>query len=82
MKEVIDLLLSKKATLDADKEAEKALACEKIDADYAERSAKIDALLDTAGYIPPVEEEPADCELVNETADAETPVDTNPLRGY
>lgn len=76
MKDVIELLLSKKATLDADKEAEKALACEKIDADYAERSAKIDALLDTAGYIPPVVEEPAEVEPVEEvTADEPANVD-------
>ena len=82
MKDVIELLLSKKATLDADREAEKALAIEKIDAEYAERSEKIDALLETAGYIPPVEE-PAEPEPVEEvTADTETPAKGNTLIGY
>lgn len=54
MKDVIEMLLSKQATIEADKEAEKALACEKIDAEYAERSGKISAMLDLAGYEPPV----------------------------
>ena len=70
MKDVIELLLQKRATLDADREAEKVLACEKIDAEYNERSEKIDALLETAGYIPPVEE-PADIETVEEATPAE-----------
>ena len=82
MKDVIDLLLQKKSTLDADREAEKAFACEKIDAEYAERSDKIDTLLETAGYIPPVEE-PATVEPVEEvTAEAETPEEGNTLQGY
>ena len=81
MKDVIDLLLSKKATLEADREAEKVLACEKIDKEYAERSETIDALLDKAGYIPPVEE-PAEVETVvevaaDEVAEAETPAEVN-----
>ena len=59
MKDVIEILLQKQATLEADKAVEKALACEKIDTDYAERSDKISALLDMAGYVAPVEE-PAD----------------------
>ena len=71
MKDVIDLLLSKKATLEADKEAEKAIACEKIDAEYAERSEMIDALLEKVGYVPPVEE-PAAVETVEEVAEEET----------
>jgi hypothetical protein len=54
MKDVIEMLLDKQATLEADKEAEKALACEKIDAEYAERAGKISAMLDLAGYEPPV----------------------------
>lgn len=71
MKDVIELLLQKKATLEADCEAEKVLACEKIDADYAERSEKIDALLETAGYVLPVEEpaEPVEVETVEEVAE-------------
>lgn len=56
MKDVIELLLNKQATLEADRDAEKALACERIDAEYAERSEKISSLLDMAGYVPPVEE--------------------------
>ena len=67
MKDVIDMLLQKQATLEADKAAEKALACEKIDAEYAERSEKINALLDMAGYVPPVEEV-AETEIVEEAA--------------
>lgn len=54
MKEVIELLLQKQASLEADREAEKALACEKIDAEYADRADKITALLDMAGYVPVV----------------------------
>ena len=75
MKDVIELLLSKKATLDADKEAEKALACAKIDEEYAERAEKIVELLNTAGYVEPVEE-PAEVEPVEEvTADEPANVD-------
>lgn len=82
MQDVIELLLQKKATLDADREAEKALACEKIDAAYAERSEKIDALLNTAGYVPPVVEEPAEVEpepeaTADEAAEAEAPAQAN-----
>ena len=54
MKDVIEMLLGKQATLEADKEAEKALACEKIDAEYAERSGQYAAMLLMAGYTPPV----------------------------
>jgi hypothetical protein len=56
MKDVIDILLKKQETLEGDREAEKALACEKIDAEYAVRSHKIAALLDLAGYVPETEE--------------------------
>lgn len=76
MQDVIAILLQKQATLEADKEAEKALAVEKIEADYAERGNKIAALLDMAGYEPPaVEETPeqADAETVAETV--ETPAE-------
>lgn len=60
MKDVIDLLLEKQATLEADREAEKALAIEKIEAEYADRETKINALLDMAGYVKPTEEEVAE----------------------
>ena len=43
--DVIELLLTKKANLR-----------EELEREFAERSAKIDALLDMAGYVPPVEE--------------------------
>ena len=56
MKDVIDILLKKQEALEADREAEKALACEKIDAEYADRAERITALLDMAGYVPDVEE--------------------------
>lgn len=70
MKDVIEMLLNKQANLEADKEAEKALACEKIDAEYAERSDKIAALLNMAGYEPPVIEE------VDEQPDEQASVET------
>lgn len=70
MKDVIELLLNKQATLEADKEAEKALACEKIDAEYAERADKIADLLNRAGYIPPIVEETD--EQADEQAETET----------
>lgn len=76
MKDVIEMLLQKKANLTADCEAEKALALEEIDAKYAERSGKIDALLDLAGYVPPVVavEEEADGEAVETVAAVEESV--------
>lgn len=70
MKDVIELLLNKQASIEADKEAEKALACEKIDAEYAERADKIAKLLDTAGYVPPVEEA---AEPIEQEAEIEIP---------
>ncbi len=74
MKDVIEMLLHKQETLEADKEAEKALALEKIDAEYAERSDKITALLEMAGYVPPVVEETDEqaAETVAESVEAET----------
>lgn len=63
MKDVIEMLLQKQANLEADREAEKALACEKIDADYDEKACKYASMLDLAGYEPP--------EVVTE-AEAET----------
>ncbi len=66
MKDVIEMLLSKQATLEADKEAEKALACEKIDAEYSERAGKISAMLDMAGYEPPVLNEPCETDEAGE----------------
>ncbi len=56
--DVIKMLLDKKATLR-----------EEIEREFAARSEKIDALLDMAGYVPPVEEE------VEEVTDEELPVD-------
>lgn len=58
MKDVIDILLQKQRTLEADRDAEKALACEKIDAEYDDRARKIEGLLVMAGYVPESEEAP------------------------
>lgn len=60
MKDVIEMLLQKQSTIETDKEAEKALAIERIENEYAARSEKIVALLDMAGYVPPVEEPDAE----------------------
>lgn len=52
MQDIINMLLQKKADLR-----------EEIEREFAARNQKIDALLDLAGYIPPVEEvapDPAD----------------------
>lgn len=86
MKDVIEMLLNKQATLEADREAEKALACEKIDADYADRAGKITALLDMAGYEPPVvveTDEQAVIEPVTEEAEtvAENVAESAPVCG-
>lgn len=61
MQDIINLLLSKKADLRAE-----------IEREYAARSAKIDALLDLAGYIPPVEE-------AAEEADASADIPVQPI---
>lgn len=60
MQEIIEMLLIKKQNLRADLERE-----------YAERERKINALLDMAGYIPPVEEKETGIEY--ETATSFTP---------
>lgn len=57
MQDVIDMLLQKQSTLEAEKEAEKAAAVERIESDYTARAEKITALLDLAGYVPPVVED-------------------------
>lgn len=59
MKDVIDMLLLKQATLDEDCEYAKMVECEKIDKAFAERKEKIKSLLDMAGYEPPVVAEAA-----------------------
>lgn len=56
--DVIQMLLDKKANLR-----------EEIEREFAARSEKIDALLDMAGYVAPVEEE------VEESTDEEPAVD-------
>ena len=76
-KDIIDILLQKKSTLEADREAEKALACEKIDAEYAERESRIGGLLDMAGYVPPIDE-PTDAAADTE---AVAPVETGQQNG-
>lgn len=88
-KDIIDILLQKKSTLEADREAEKALACERIDAEYADRAGKIDGLLDMAGYVPPVIEEApeaaAEAEAVENTpteAERENVAQTSTMNVY
>lgn len=56
MKDVIELLLRKQAELSADKETAKAIAIEEIEKEYAVRETRIANLLETAGYVPQVEE--------------------------
>lgn len=55
--DVINLLLEKKANINADKEAELNAFIEELDAKYSEREEKINELLKGAGYVEPVEEE-------------------------
>lgn len=78
MKEVIEMLLQKQAVIDEDCEYAKKVECEKIDAAFAERKEKIEALLDLAGYEKPVEveaeevtEAQADEEVIPETVATE-----------
>lgn len=65
---IIELLLQEKACMDEAKELEIMEAIEAIDRKYAEQSAKIDGMLDLAGYVKPVVEEPTeeDAEVVVE----------------
>ena len=74
MQDVIDMLLQKQSTLEAEKEAEKAAAIERIESDYTARAEKITALLDLAGYVPPVVEEVAE-QPAEDTADAAVIID-------
>lgn len=63
--EIIDILLVKKANLNAEKEAELDAFMAELDVKYQEREAKINKMLDEAGYVEPVEE-------VELTAEVET----------
>lgn len=54
MNDIIEILLSKRGELTANKERAIAEALVKIDADFADREKQIDALLDLAGYVEPV----------------------------
>lgn len=67
--EIIDILLVKKANLNADKEAELNAFMEELEMRFAEREAKINKMLDEAGYVEPVEEAVEEVEL---TAEVET----------
>ena len=80
MQDVIELLLQKKADLNAERESKIAEAVKAVENEFADRSVKIDALLDMAGYVPPVEE-PAEVETVEE-ATAETPAEAGGLTAY
>lgn len=77
MQDVINMLLEKKANSTAECEAEKVAAIEEIDNKYAERLNKIDELLSLAGYVPPVEEESAEVEPVEEVAAADETADVD-----
>lgn len=74
MQDVIDMLLQKQSTLEAEKEAEKAAAVERIESDYTARAEKITALLDLAGYVPPVVEDVGE-QPAEDAADAADIVD-------
>ena len=62
LKDIIEMLLQKKANLRADLERE-----------YAERDALIDKLLSEAGYVPPVVEEVAEQTEAVDTAESVDP---------
>lgn len=67
--EIINILLDKKANLNADKEAELNAFAQELDAKYAEREEQIQKLLDDAGYVEPVVEE-----AIEETVEEAEPV--------
>lgn len=69
--EIIELLLQKKAGLDATKELEMQAALEAIEQKYAEQSAKIDGMLDMAGYVEPVVEPVVEAEQTVEASEAD-----------
>lgn len=73
MKDVIEMLLSKKATLEEDCEFAKQVEIERIENEFAERKQKINALLDLAGYVEPVEE-PVETDELTEESEASAPV--------
>lgn len=58
--DIINILLDKKANLNADKEAELNAFVEELDAKYSAREEKINELLNGAGYVEPVVEEVTD----------------------
>lgn len=71
MQEIIEMLLEKQATLEADREAEKEIACKEIDARYEDRAEQINSMLKTAGYVKPVEEATEEVEEVEEVEAAD-----------
>lgn len=71
-KEIIDILLEKKANLNADKEAELNEFKIELDIKYQEREEKINKMLDDAGYEEPVEEEVEQVENQEVIAEVET----------
>ena len=85
MKDVIEMLLQKQATLEEDREFAKKVECEKIDAAFAERETKISTLLEIAGYVPPFVEVVEVTEATEEQEKAETVEQTaivNGLQAY
>lgn len=58
MHDIIELLLQKKGELNESKETAIAEALVRIDAEFADREKQINALLDLAGYVEPVADDP------------------------
>lgn len=56
LEDVIELLLEKKAGINDEREQKIAAAVAEINREFESRETKIDALLETAGYVPPVAE--------------------------
>lgn len=71
--DIIELLLQKKASLDEEMELEIEIAISEVKAKYAERSDKINGMLDLAGYVEPVQEPEVEAEeLVGDEVGEET----------
>lgn len=78
MHDIIELLLQKKGELNESKETAIAEALVRIDAEFAEREKQINALLDLAGYVERVADDPVavvdDNPVVDEATESVAPV--------
>lgn len=70
--DIIEILLEKKANLNADKEAKFNQLLAELDAEFAKREETINNMLNEAGYIAPVEEEVVAEVVTEEVAEVET----------